>query len=467
MTGLPHATAAQQLADHLRAGGDQPEPLFDLPRRGDGFDCDLAGLFEGYGGLTMGVQAVLGGELGWYSEIEPAACRLLAHRHPGVCNVGDVTQVDWSTVPRPRVLTGGFPCQDVSSAGRRRGIRPGTRSGLWEHMAYAIDQLRPELVVIENVRGLLSAEAHCDLEPCPWCLGDDEGRPLRALGAVLGDLVQLGYDARWGGLRAADVGAPHGRYRVFVVAYPAGGGRGEGRPQPARKLGGPDAPRSGQSTTADTDGPRRERAATNCRACSAPTGSPPPLAGIGGCGCAASDPDGVGPVRGWSAWGRRRGPADHDLAAADASSAGRGTRRGLHGAGGPPAVGDGAPSPPNPDRDGLQIVREGAEPHARDDADRCSTGSVIDWGQYEPAIRRWELILGRAAPAPTQTGARGGQQLSPRFVEWMQGLPEGWVTAVPGLSPNEQLKMLGNGVVWQQAAAALKWLLADTQEAAA
>jgi hypothetical protein len=68
--------------------------------------------------------------------------------------------------------------------------------------------------------------AHSDLEPCPWCVGDDDDAvPLRALGAVLGDLADLGYDAIWHGLRAADVGAPHGRFRVFVVAWPAGGRR--------------------------------------------------------------------------------------------------------------------------------------------------------------------------------------------------------------------------------------------------
>jgi DNA (cytosine-5)-methyltransferase 1 len=88
----------------------------------------------------------------------------------------------------------------------------------------------------------------------------------------------------------------------------------------------------------------------------------------------------------------------------------------------------------------------------------------VAWGPYEPAVRRWELILGRPAPDPTQTGKRGGQQLSPLFVEWMQGLPEGWVTAVPGLSRNEQLKLLGNGVVPAQAAAALEWLLALAAE---
>jgi len=83
------------------------------------------------------------------------------------------------------------------------------------------------------------------------------------------------------------------------------------------------------------------------------------------------------------------------------------------------------------------------------------------WGQYAPAIARWEAVLGRPAPAPTETTTKGTQRLSPRFVEWMMGLPEGWVTG-RGLSRPEQLKCLGNGVVPQQAAAATAAWLADT-----
>ena len=113
-------------------------------------------------------------------------------------------------------------CQDVSTAGKRAGMRAGTRSGLWSSMCDAIDILHPRLVIWENVRGVLSSKADSNLEPCPGCVGGSGGGPaLRALGRVLGDLADLGYDARWYGLRAADVGAPHGRHREFVYAYPA------------------------------------------------------------------------------------------------------------------------------------------------------------------------------------------------------------------------------------------------------
>jgi DNA (cytosine-5)-methyltransferase 1 len=365
----------------------------------------IAGLFEGYGGLTMAARSVLGGDLAWYAEIEPGACRLLAHHHPGVPNVGDVSTVDWSAVERPDVFTGGFPCQDLSLAGLRAGLRPGTRSGLWEHFAYAIDQLRPGLVLIENVRGLLSAEAACDLEPCPWCVGDGEGRPLRALGAVLGDLADIGYDAQWVGLRAADVGSPHGRFRVFVIAWPAADaesiGRGEGRTEPAGIVGRPDVAGSGGAAVQDAD-------------------------------CAARSERGIaapGQAQGGRAWPDAGGRGG--VSVADAEDDGRAPLQSCGSL---------------PERPGTAGDREDA----------------VQWGAYEPAIRRWELSLGRAAPAPTRVGQRGGQQLSPLFVEWMMGLPEGHVTGVPGLSRNEQLRMLGNGVVPQQAAAALQYLLAAT-----
>ena len=82
----------------------------------------------------------------------------------------------------------------------------------------------------------------------------------------------------------------------------------------------------------------------------------------------------------------------------------------------------------------------------------------MDWGVYAPAIARWEHVTGRPAPAPTERGRTGQPRLSPAFVEWMQGLPAGHVTAVPGVSRNDQLAALGNGVVPQQAALALRML---------
>lgn len=91
--------------------------------------------------------------------------------------------------------------------------------------------------------------------------------------------------------------------------------------------------------------------------------------------------------------------------------------------------------------------------------DTRPASAVVDWGQYGAAIARWEAVLGRPAPSPTEPGRDGKPRLSPRFVEWMLGLPDGWVTDVPCLTRNAKLTALGNGVVVQQGAAALRMLL--------
>jgi DNA (cytosine-5)-methyltransferase 1 len=294
------------------------------------------------------------------------------------------------------------PCQDVSHAGKRTGLRPDTRTGLWTHMVYAISQLRPRYVVAENVRGLLSASADSDLEPCPWCVGGAaDGEPdLRALGAVLGDLAELGYDARWVGLRAADVGAPHGRFRVFILAA-ADTRREHGQ------WWSPAITRGARVRRSSSESERlAEDAAANAER-SGRHGWPRQLG------------------QGW--WPQ---PADSGNSAADTERGGC--------VGGP--------------HEPLQ------RPIERTAAARRSE---IDWGDYEPSVRRWERILGRSAPAPTEPGPKGGQRLAPRFVEFLMGLPAGWVADVPGLSRNAQLKALGNGVVPQQALAALQLLTED------
>jgi len=79
----------------------------------------IGSLFSGYGGLDIAVQSVLGGEVAWVSDIEPASVQVLAAHHPGVPNLGDITAVDWATVPPIDILTGGYPCQPFSHAGQR------------------------------------------------------------------------------------------------------------------------------------------------------------------------------------------------------------------------------------------------------------------------------------------------------------------------------------------------------------
>ncbi|WP_198517786.1 DNA cytosine methyltransferase [Microbacterium lacus] len=172
----------------------------------------VGSLFSGDGGLDLAVEEAFGARTIWFSEINEPVARVFAHHWPDAPNLGDITTMDWNTVPPVDILCGGFPCQDVSTVGKMAGLKPGTRSGLWAHMAAAIDVLQPEWVVIENVRGLLSAPAirtnlegddneqrnpeHAsttdatprDMEPDPWHLGETGTRPLRAAGAVLGDL---------------------------------------------------------------------------------------------------------------------------------------------------------------------------------------------------------------------------------------------------------------------------------------
>jgi DNA (cytosine-5)-methyltransferase 1 len=189
-------------------------------------------LCSGYGGLDLAVEEMFGAETRWFAEFEDAPAGVFSQHWPGIPNLGDMTKVDWSAVEPVDIIHGGTPCQDLSMAGRRKGMTDGTRSNLWVEMREAIAALRPRYVVWENVRGALSAdaksEADSELELESGLLGDGSDRPaLRALGRVLGDLADLGFDAEWRGVRAADVGAPHGRFRVFVVAHARGATVGE------------------------------------------------------------------------------------------------------------------------------------------------------------------------------------------------------------------------------------------------
>lgn len=158
----------------------------------------VGSLFAGIGGFDLAADW-LGWETLWFSEIDPYAIEVFRAEFPSARNVGDITTVDWADVPYPDIVCGGFPCQDTSTAGKRVGIG-GARSGLWREFARAIRELRPRYVVVENGTGLLH----------------------RGMGDVLGDLAKIGYDAEWEVLSASDVGAPHARARVWLVAYPNG-----------------------------------------------------------------------------------------------------------------------------------------------------------------------------------------------------------------------------------------------------
>ena len=135
----------------------------------------VGSLFSGYGGLDLAVEEVFGARTVWFSEINEPIAGVFARHWPDAPNLGDITTIDWTTAPPVDILCGGFPCQDVSTVGKRAGLAPGTRSGLWANMVSGIESLQPEYVVIENVRGLLSAPARRATEE-----GDADEQPNSA-----------------------------------------------------------------------------------------------------------------------------------------------------------------------------------------------------------------------------------------------------------------------------------------------
>ncbi|NJP24427.1 DNA (cytosine-5-)-methyltransferase [Microbispora sp. SCL1-1] len=410
----------------------------------------IGSICTGYGGLDMAVHQVCGGELAWVADIDPGANQILAHRYPHLPNLGDITTVDWSQVEPVDIFTGGFPCQPVSAAGQRKGVTDDR--WLFDDICSALGRMvtRPRLLVFENVLGLLSANG-----------GD-------AMARVIQGLAALGYVGSWRTVRASDAGAPHRRERVFIVAWLADA-TGDGHERGGRAWDGRPGSADGGHAVADATGDGHERGGR------AWDGRPGSADG----GHAVADATGDGRYEGGAEPTRlvRRPDAALSGDGVPADAGGRELqRRGEPVELGDPE-GDAEGSGDQRQRDGHAAGHRGAE--AASDAESLGHGDAgptgdrwlpaaavagdlpgdVNWGQYEPAIRRWEQLTGRPVPRPTEPG-RNGERLSPRFVEWMQGLPAGWVTDVPGLARNAQLKALGNGVVPAQAAYALRLLLA-------
>jgi DNA (cytosine-5)-methyltransferase 1 len=153
-------------------------------------------LFAGIGGIDLGLERA-GWECRWQVEWDEFCQHVLAHHWPDVPRYGDITAVDWAGVEPVDLIAGGFPCQPFSVAGQRRG--KDDARWLWPEFATAVRLLRPRHVLVENVPGLLAGHG--------------------GMGDVLGDLARLGYDAEWDSVPAAAVGAPHLRYRVWIVAH--------------------------------------------------------------------------------------------------------------------------------------------------------------------------------------------------------------------------------------------------------
>jgi DNA (cytosine-5)-methyltransferase 1 len=157
----------------------------------------IGSLFSGIGGLELGLErSILGARTVWQVEQNPYAQRVLAKHWPEARRYDDVKEVGSHNLAPVDLLCGGFPCQDISTAGKQAGI-DGERSGLWSEFARLIGEIQPQFVVVENVAALL-------------CGGMDR---------VLGDLAARGYDLVWDCIPASAIGAHHRRDRIFIVAY--------------------------------------------------------------------------------------------------------------------------------------------------------------------------------------------------------------------------------------------------------
>jgi len=156
-------------------------------------------LFSGIGGFALGTYwAGLRFDEHYFSEVNDYAIKVYQQRFPDAIGLGDIRKIRGQDLPKGDWITcGGFPCQDISVAGKGVGLE-GERSGLWFEYARLIGEIRPCYAVMENV-GALS---------------------FRGLDTVLGSLAEIGYDAEWCDIRASDVGAPHRRERIWIVAYP-------------------------------------------------------------------------------------------------------------------------------------------------------------------------------------------------------------------------------------------------------
>jgi site-specific DNA-cytosine methylase len=157
----------------------------------------VGSLFSGIGGLDLGLERA-GHTVRWQVEANPYCRRILAQHWPDIPCYPDVTHLTAETLEPVDLICGGFPCQPVSVAGAQKGTDDDR--WLWPHFAQLLGALRPRYALLENVPGLLTTHGG------------------REFGAILSDLADSGYDAEWDCLPASAVGAPHRRYRVFIIA---------------------------------------------------------------------------------------------------------------------------------------------------------------------------------------------------------------------------------------------------------
>ena len=166
-------------------------------------------LFSGIGGFSLSRERTSGFETVAFCEIEEFPRKVLAKRWPEIRCYEDVTKLTSDILKRDGisvdVITGGFPCQDVSTAGNQAGIGEGTRSGLWSECHRLLGEIRPKYAVFENVTNLLSGPS---------------GQRGGWFSRVLGDLAKIGYSCEWHSITASSIGAVHKRNRVWIICYP-------------------------------------------------------------------------------------------------------------------------------------------------------------------------------------------------------------------------------------------------------
>jgi len=299
----------------------------------------IGSLCSGYGGLDMAVEAYYNAETVWMCDIDKYSSIVIKERWE-LPNLGDLKTVDWVAVEPIDILTAGYPCQPFSTAGQRKGLQD--ERHIWPYIKEIISTLQPKRVILENVRGHLT-------------LGFKE---------VLKDLTEIGYDARWAIVRASDVGAPHRRERLFVVAEPShsNGERGNFR---------------GDRTTGNQ-------------------GKSQPQ--LGGSGKVITNTNSERLQRAWN--------EANDIT------------------------------------NGVVTNSDGNEQQRNRSTSRL--GSRFN--------SRAQMRL-QDTPNPLDIN----NKLNAKFVEYMMGLPVGWVTDLD-ISRSQQLKLLGNGVVPQQAYYAIEKL---------
>jgi DNA (cytosine-5)-methyltransferase 1 len=369
---------------------------------------EIIDLCAGYGGLSMGLSAVSGAQVTAYAEVEPAALAILERHHPHAAALGDVKTLDWERVAGARWFCAGYPCQPFSDAGRKLGFADPRH--IWPWIARGIAIARPDFVLLENVRG------HVKL----------------GLREVLADLTDMGYGGAWGLFAASDVGAPHQRYRVFILAsrHVVPGFVDVGKPGPApfispvtgallptpeAKLAnsGPDYARMSRPNSGGHDLTTAVTLLPTPRA--SDVGTPGRRAGEG-----------------------YRPPLSQVIFASDARGVGSSAT---------PRASDGPNGGPN-QRGSSGDLAMPSVVHSRD----------WEFGKYAPAVARWEAVTGTTAPPAKILGAKGGERLNPRFAEWMMGVPAGHICDVIDGS-SAQLKAIGNGVVPLQASYAVGVLM--------